>query len=88
MTLWFLWETGCDYCADAKPALEEFRTRHPEVEVISHDLTVEDWREDAPVLGPESVPAYVLVDGRLTRTLQSRGALTADELERWVFGPG
>ena len=87
MTLWFLWMTGCAHCAEAKPELLKFQQKHPEVRVVSHDLTMEDWPDDAPVVGPESVPAYALVvPGQRIRTMESRGVLSCDDLERWIFG--
>lgn len=87
MTLFFLFMTGCHFCAEAKRELAKFKTKYPSVRVESCDLTAEEWPDDAPVLAPESVPAYVLVEeGQQPRTMESRGVLSSEDLERWVFG--
>lgn len=89
MTLWLLHQTGCHFCAEAKAELAKFKAMHlgEDVEVKSIDLTVEEWPESAPILAPESVPAYVLIDeGVPPRTMESRGVLSAEDLARWVFG--
>lgn len=85
-TLFFLHETGCPACEEAKPVVGAFAMSHSDVEVVMLDLTVEDWPEDADVDPPEAIPSYaIMVDGHVQRTLVGR-VLKQEELEKWVRG--
>ena len=83
-TLLFLFQTGCDACAEAHPFLEGFKKAHPEIVVQEVDLAVADWPEDE-ITSPEYLPSYAdLAPGARPRTVVGR-ILTAEELESWFF---
>mgnify|MGYP001608882482 FL=1 len=97
--LFVIVQAGCSACAEAKPHAKRFAEEH-DVEVKIVDLTTLDSSVDEEgiplgddaenmirMLPPDSTPAYVLIyhDGTNPRTLAPRGALTADELTKWVF---
>lgn len=80
-----MFQTGCDACAEAKPHLEAFRERFPQIEVEMIDLTVEEWPDMAPIEPPESIPSYALLERDMRPRVVEGRILTTDQLAIWVF---
>lgn len=80
--LFFFFMDGCGACAQAKPHLDEFARRHPEVKVERKDVHRMRWPRSAN-WRPAYTPSYVIaVPGKPLHAYEH--PMTLQQLEAWL----
>lgn len=87
-TLWLIYESTCEVCAEQKKSLAKFEKKHPLIHVRRVDLVdVAVGEADWPfpkVAPPENVPALLFDDGHGNRKTLTGHVLTVEGLEAWT----
>lgn len=94
MKLLYFFQPGCRTCEKTKPAVAAFKKAHPEIPVVSVDLTETEWNES--IEPPPATPSFAVIrPGRPPRTLTGETLIemlgrppTLQDLERWVLAGG
>jgi hypothetical protein len=81
MNLMFIHMEGCGACESAKPHLQRWLKKHPEVNFASFDLLNDRWMD--PSWKPEATPTYVIQFPNHQRIMWV-GALKEREIDQFV----
>lgn len=88
-TLYFFMASGCAACHEAAPFVQRFQATYPLFPVVWLNLAFKDWEING--WSPKGTPGYLLVVDNESRAATDEGALTYDELVRFVnkgfYGP-